>query len=108
MIFVSCSQDDPIVVNNITTLQNTWWKEFSTEKILYNESGEIIGERYVGQDAEGLTGWHASTMYLGSNFIGEYVETESNPDYRWLITELSYTYNPRQNRYELGRRPMML
>lgn len=104
LLCVSCLKDKYEVVRDISTLKDTWWVEYSTKTVYFDEKGEFVRESYVGQDMDGLTGWIPGCMYLAEDFIGTYADIgmTGNPQYHWLYSELEYVYNPSAKQIRIG------
>ena len=104
LLCLSCQKLKSEVVQDISTLKNTWWIEYSTKTVYFDEKGQFVRESYVGQDMEGLTGWSPECMYLAEDFIGKYADIgmTGHPQYHWLYSELEYIYNPSAKQIRIG------
>ena len=101
--FVACSKDEGNYLADITTLHNTWWKEYSISHMYYDENGDLLRQTYNGPGNYAIGG-AMSVMYLDENCIREYtdVSTTSNPNYKWYIQESTYVYNPTMKQIKIG------
>jgi hypothetical protein len=104
LLCVSCLKDKYEVVQDISTLKDTWWVMYSTKTVYFDEKGKFVRESYVGQDMEGLSGWSPGRMYLAEDFIGRYsnITMTGNSQYHWLYSELEYIYNPSAKQIRIG------
>ena len=104
LLCLSCQKLKSEVVQDISTLKDTWWVMYSTKTVYFDEKGKFVRESYVGQDMDGLVGWIPGCMYLAEDFIGRYsdVGMTGNSQYHWLYYELEYIYNPSAKQIRIG------